>query len=390
MLKNTVPFPCASQRLMVKFLQPMPLERPDASLLGQSIDQPPSIPLKIYCPEAVTKSVTQWVEDSDTSASSSGRSSEIRLVEDPFYREENLAANNIYLRPSSEQYPEHIASLVNKVRRDRDSPGPSLDQVRQDVELEALALGAVASDVKNHFRNNIFTASALVDSVREIGNFQMAKCVVPQARSKLKVGVPAPDILYGYQRGAFPQQHQTQLTSMGVKIVANTRDLIYPFFLIEFKGDGPSGSGSLWVATNQCLGGAASCVNIAEYHNHQLMQCRSDKVLPINSATFSVAMSGTEARLYISWKHEESYYMRNIKSFLLQDPIHYLEFRKYVLNIIDWGKDQRLKEIRDSLDCLVEEGRKRTSKAAKSRPPPFDDSSSAHRRKAPRKGKKDV
>lgn len=57
-------------------------------------------------------------------------------------------------------------------------------------------------------------------------------------------------------------------------------------------------------------------------------------------------MSGTEARLYISWKHSDlDYCMKKVKSFLLQEPEHYLEFRKYVRNIMDWGKGRRLSRI---------------------------------------------
>ncbi len=79
-------------------------------------------------------------------------------------------------------------------------------------------------------------------------------------------------------------------------------------------------------------------------------------------------MNGTEARLYVSWKHNElDYYMANVKSFLRQEPEHYIEFRKYVRNIIDWGKDKRLDNIRNSLDSLLEESRKRTSEVVESR-----------------------
>jgi hypothetical protein len=118
-----------------------------------------------------------------------------------------------------------------------------------------------------------------------------------------------------------------------------------------------------------------SCVNMAERLNEQLRKCVSDKIQAIDSAEFSIAMNGTEARLYISWKHNElDYYMRKVKSFLLQEPDHYIEFRKYVRNIIDWGKDSRLKEIRGSLDTLLEESRLGASEAAKSRQPPSDDS----------------
>jgi hypothetical protein len=125
---------------------------------------------------------------------------------------------------------------------------------------------------------------------------------------------------------------------MGNEIVANTEGLVYPFFVIEFNADGPGWSGSMWVATNQCLGGSASCVSIAERLNRQLRECKNEEVKSIDSTAFSIAMNGTEARLYISWKQNElDYYMRRVKSFSLQEPEQYVAFRKYVRNIIDWG-----------------------------------------------------
>jgi len=73
-------------------------------------------------------------------------------------------------------------------------------------------------------------------------------------------------------------------------------------------------------------------------------------------------MKGIEARFHISWKHNEhDFYTRMVDGFLLQSPEHYLKFRKYVRNIIDWGKDKRLNETRDSLDSLLEENRKTAS-----------------------------
>jgi hypothetical protein len=69
--------------------------------------------------------------------------------------------------------------------------------------------------------------------------------------------------------------------------------------------------------------------------------------------------------------------MANVKSFLLQDPGHFIEFRKHVLNIIDWGKDKRLNEIRVSLNTLLEESSKRASESAKCRQPPSDGSATS-------------
>lgn len=103
---------------------------------------------------------------------------------------------------------------------------------------------------------------------------------------------------------------------MEIEMIAISEDLLYPLFVVEFKGDGPSGAGSLWVATNQCLGGSIPCVKIVERLNDRLQQCNSSEIMPFNSAVFSIAMSGTEARLYISWKHDEiEYYMQDVRNF---------------------------------------------------------------------------
>ena len=426
-------------RKIIQQPKPLPLKRPHASFLQDSVDQLPSSPApKRYRPESI---ITQWIESisesyqerhcrSDTllghsdgeltprrltksppnmeytqgadgfvmpsapaswSASSavlsnkSGASTGLNrktLVEDPSYRENNLAENNIYIRDFYDEFPEDIARLVDHVRKDRDSPGLSSDFLRQNTRLHDLEMRGVEPAVGNYFKANIFPDPGPSDSLKHVDTYPMAKQVVPDVGSKLKVSTPVPDMLYGYNRlRAFTHGQQAQFRSMGNEMVVNSQGLVYPFFVIEFKGDGPGGSGSLWEGTNQCLGGSASCVNVAERLNHRLRQCKNSEVQPIDSAAFSITMNGTEARLYISWKHNElDYYMRKVKSFLLQDPDHYLEFRKYVQNIIDWGKDKRLKEIQKSLDSLLEENRKTASQLAKSRPQPLDDcASSSHK-----------
>jgi hypothetical protein len=325
----------------------------------------------------------------DTSVVPSGMSSHPsgnrgRLVDDPLYRELNLAANKIYLRHTFEPMPEHISSLVDYVRRDRDSPGPSPDQVGRDTDLHDLVMGSGEPDVVEYFRSHIFPGPRLSDGLKRIDGQPMSKHTVPTTGSGIKVSTPVPDMLYGYARHlAFPRQ-QAQLINMGAEPVANNSGLIYPFLVIEFKADGPTGVGSMWVGTNQCLGGSTSCVKIVELLNDRLRRCKSNKIQPVTNAAFSIAMNGTEARLYISWKHNElDYYMRMVENFLLQRPDHYLEFRKYVRNIIDWGKDRRLRDIRDSLDSLLqvlEESRKRASEAAKPRTLTSDGSATSSKR----------
>ncbi|EXJ78912.1 hypothetical protein A1O3_08412 [Capronia epimyces CBS 606.96] len=302
---------------------------------------------------------------------SSGGSSGKSLVQNPLYRIAYLADNKIFLR-DREEYPKHIGSLVGEMGKDRDSPGPSPDDVWQDLSLRKLELGAAESTVERYFCTNLLPNPGPTESLMCSYRQPMHRHAVPNTGSNFKISTPVPDMAYGYNREtAFTGAHQTLLLTES-SVAANVHDLLYPFLVIEFKGDSPSGSGSLWVATNQCMGGSVSCVNVAERFNHRLGHYQSDEVQPSNTAAFSIAMSGTEARIFVSWKHDEGkYYVQKVDSFLLQSPEGYLKFRKFVLNIIDWGRGRRLNEIRKSLDTLMEESRKGPPKLAKARPSPL-------------------
>ncbi len=310
-----------------------------------------------------------------SSTSSSSRSKP--LVELPEYRDENLAANHIFFSDALQPYPEHISGLLDDVRRDRSSPGPSPYEVRQNMWLQDLAKnGAEETEVERYFHTNIFPNPTSRDILMRRDRTQMFRNNIPTSESKLTVSAPVPDTLYGYSRHAFSQQG-IQLASLGSTMKANASGLLCPFFVIEFKGDG----GSMLVATNQCLGAAASCVNIAERLKSQLKDSKSAHVREIDSAAFSIAMNGTDARLHVSWKQDElNYYMRTVETFSLQRADNYREFRKYVRNIVDWGIDRRLKAIQKSMDAYLEETRNAASEQAKSRPPPSAASLSSNKR----------
>jgi hypothetical protein len=144
------------------------------------------------------------------------------------------------------------------------------------------------------------------------------------------------------------EQQQARFGLLRQKIKANSQQLFLPFLLIEFKGDSSSGDGSLWVGTNQCQGGSATCVNLTERLNNQLRKYRIDS---IESAILSIAMSGTQARLYISW-YDYAYRMQTVKNFLVSNPEDNLLFRRYVLNITDWDKNERLQQIQNAMARL--------------------------------------
>jgi hypothetical protein len=81
------------------------------------------------------------------------------------------------------------------------------------------------------------------------------------------------------------------------------------------------------------------------------------------------------AQLYVSWKEDDlNYCLQRVDAFLLSRPEDFKNFRKQVRNFLDWGKDTRLKQIRDALDIILEENRKKAAERAKTRQPPSDGS----------------
>ncbi|RDA95002.1 hypothetical protein CP533_0135 [Ophiocordyceps camponoti-saundersi (nom. inval.)] len=279
------------------------------------------------------------------------------LVQKPRYRNLNLELNGIFFLRQFEPLPEHVQNLVDCLGRDQQSPGPSQEELNRDIRLWELQTGAREADVEDYFRQSFHTLARDETIIWRTDRLPMWLHTVPAIRPQHRISKPVPDMLYGYQHSysLSPQQKLYCSSNPEADGIANNADLAFPFLVIEFKADGPSGTGSLWQATNQCLGAASSCVNVIDRLNYQLEKCGKQNVRRVNTSVFSIAMSGTEARLYVSWKHDRtSFHTRIIRSFLIHDADHYSQFRSYIHNIVDWGRSRRLDEIRRSLDVLLE------------------------------------
>jgi len=102
------------------------------------------------------------------------------------------------------------------------------------------------------------------------------------------------------------------------------------------------------------LGGTSTCVNIAEMLNKELLKTGVEEIVPIDTSCFSISMNGTEARLFVSWKEGQDFNVQKIRIISLQEADQFLQFRKCVLNIMDWGRNERVESIRTALDLLDE------------------------------------
>ncbi|KAK0655345.1 hypothetical protein B0T16DRAFT_451044 [Cercophora newfieldiana] len=332
----------------------------------------------------------QATEDSASSTAS---------VRHPSYRHNNLNSNKIHIRDASAQLPDYLSSHLEGVRAERDSPGPSSEQIRGYLHgLEILDRGCTEANVESFLEDTVFPKDYDATYGRRAGlesakSSLMSSHLIPNnPESQFRVSGPKPDLLYGYSSdlrdGAFTESQflaQEVLHPRNARFAeATAQGLRFPFFAIEIKAAGGT-RGDLWVATNQCAGASSACLNAA-YQLNTLLP-KHPGVQRVDNLSYCVAVDNNTAQLYISWKEDDlNYYLQRVDAFLLSRPEDFKGFRKQVRNILDWGKGTRLEQIKDALDVILEENRQRASEAAKSRQPPSDGSatSSGKRRKSSR------
>ncbi|KAF5659748.1 hypothetical protein FDENT_13869 [Fusarium denticulatum] len=164
------------------------------------------------------------------------------LVQTALYRDCNLALNNILLLDSRTELPPHISALVESLKQGRSSPEP----IPQDNDdLYTLEAGGSEPKVEEFVRNNIIPSSSNTDKIQRSDRVFVGRAVIPIKNPYARISVPVPDLLYGYRFSAFEHDQQMQIATCGNFAFANSEGLTFPFFAVEFKGDGPSSKGSL-------------------------------------------------------------------------------------------------------------------------------------------------
>ncbi|KAF4967005.1 hypothetical protein FSARC_5377 [Fusarium sarcochroum] len=180
----------------------------------------------------------------ESGVTSSGRTSG-PLVTDSQYEAINLAANNIFHRDRREPFPDHISGLVQMAQRPRNSPTPSFTEFNADDALADLERGAGEPAVEQYFQSKLIPQPLRGDPLKRSDKLPMSKTAVPNTGTSYRLSNPAPDVLVGYNiSGAFSPPQRMQLATMNLSS-ANNDGLCLPFFILEFKGDGPSSNGSL-------------------------------------------------------------------------------------------------------------------------------------------------
>ena len=125
------------------------------------------------------------------------------------------------------------------------------------------------------------------------------------------------------------------------------------------QGHGANSSGCMHKATNECMVASSICVRMIDKLNQRLAERRKDDK-PLNCAVFSIALNGAVARVYVTFAWDESMdHMCKVGSFLLEDPEHHWKLHKLIRSIVEWGYEERRRQIIDAISTIRLKGPRR-------------------------------
>ncbi|KAG7410589.1 hypothetical protein Forpe1208_v009964 [Fusarium oxysporum f. sp. rapae] len=142
----------------------------------------------------------------------------------------------------SHSAPAIMSALVESLKKGRSSPEPTPQDNDELYDMEA---GASEAKVEDFVRNNVIPPSSGIDKIKRSDRVFVGRAIIPITNPYARISVPVPDLLYGYRLSAFEQDQRMQIATCGNFAFANSEGLTFPFFAVEFKGDGPSSKGSL-------------------------------------------------------------------------------------------------------------------------------------------------
>ncbi|KAI1358143.1 hypothetical protein F5Y08DRAFT_351173 [Xylaria arbuscula] len=276
-----------------------------------------------------------------TTSGNTTRSGESSSILNPHYRNHYLKPNNINFLSVMDRVPEAQQTLVRNMLKSTNKSfalsNPNISHLENNV---------AESDVETFFNTGCTEHKILLDDYLILATHKrlpMLSEAVPNVSEKRLI-TPTPNLLSGYHNSAFEDDIQL----LALERVANGKDLLYPFLAIHFVGE----KGNMWNATNQCLGALATSTNLVEQLNIRLLQSGRPQCNLINSTTWGLAMNGAEARLFVCWKQGEMFQIRTVQCIHFRgSSLHTLWH--FVENILKWGTDERLEEIRGGLKELA-------------------------------------
>ncbi|MCJ1341130.1 hypothetical protein MMC09_006426 [Bachmanniomyces sp. S44760] len=275
----------------------------------------------------------------------------------PTYRDDVLRNHNVYIDSMGRLLDAPLTEFVNDhVKKSRGSP-PMTDEQLGILQGQIAAAATADEDTTKDILSSLLPLSDAKGGRHGVavgGNSNMNSYALPTNNEYDFVGIsiPKPDRTYGYNRSVFSSiEESTQSIDPNVKCLARpTASNYWPFFAIEFKSQ--SRGGTLWVAENQNAGTGSLSVNALDTLFRYAEKTKRASYL--DSIAFSCAIDAQIGTLWIHWlENGTSFNMSHIGTYPFTNREDIRRFRDAAKNIVDYGLDKRLPNVRKALGVLL-------------------------------------
>ncbi|CAH0000003.1 unnamed protein product [Clonostachys byssicola] len=267
-----------------------------------------------------------------------------------------LRATEVFLLQAEQKEPFDIETVIKsitsecgqKLSDEKKSNCQSVTNRCLNIAIE----GACETEVTRFFDGHIFPDLELPKNVRR-NEGQMKRTGAHKTPSMVaSISTPNPDLLLGYKEESFPAEQDGRLYNW------DENSAKFAFLSVDYKGDSAS-TGSLWVATNQCLVATATCVHIIMGLRDEVIRLGGDLEVAngLDNHVFGFAASGTEVRLFVTYAvlEEEKYKktcMKFVRGFLLYDPEQREGLKTCIKKIYNWA-EERQGRIEAAIDVIL-------------------------------------
>ncbi|CAI6088620.1 unnamed protein product [Clonostachys chloroleuca] len=263
-----------------------------------------------------------------------------RPVQDRGYRD-TLQATELFLLEAEETVATNIQSVIDLINSEcGQPPDPKGELGSQSLSDECVNMainGANEQEVTRFFDCYFFSKKELPKNVRR-NDGPMRRADFPKSSSTVgNISIPDPDLLLGYWGKSFPHGQLGQLDAWDTNLAK------FAFLSVDYKGDSAS-TGSLWVATNQCLVATATCVRTMTKLRDEVRTRGAVEVADkLDGHVFGLVASGTEARLFVTFAGNDgkSKYMKFIRGFLLYDTSQRQDLGRCIKQIFKWAEERQ-------------------------------------------------
>ena len=273
------------------------------------------------------------------------------------YRKDILRPHGIFIQPW-EHPPDQVTKLVHFILQlPRASPKLSNGQIETMQRKIYDSAEDTGNGARIRLQSSLFPPSpgskvvGLNDPLLNCNPFPLLDHV-PQ------ISQPKPDLSYGYCETAFTSHQWYALTHTQLAPYANPHpDYFFPFFHVIFTS--ARNGRRHWVAQNENAGSAAHSVismeKLFEYARYKIRVPTEHEVS--DSFAFSCCIDEEYATLWIHWINKTQptaqYLSRRVRFYDWNDPQAIQQFVTEVKNIVSWGQDHRLRQIRARVEDFL-------------------------------------